>query len=74
VRFFRRKRPLRTIGESEAYVHSYGERTTDVRVIKLPPRRPRYGAVLLTGEKLRRAFAERLDARDSDTSGRRTKT
>jgi hypothetical protein len=72
VRFFRRKQRLRELGESEAYGRSYGDRTTDVRVVKLPPRRPRYEKVLVTGEKLRRAFAERLDARSSDKDKRRS--
>jgi hypothetical protein len=66
VRFFRRKQRLHTIGETEAYGRSYGERTKDVQIVKLPPRRPRYQKVLVTGEKLRRAFADRLDARSSD--------
>jgi hypothetical protein len=73
VWFFHRKQRLRTIGENEAYGRSYGDRTTDVRVVKLPPRRPRYDKVLLTGEKLRRAFAERLDARTSDGRGEKPK-
>jgi len=37
-----------------------------VRIIQLPPRRPRFD-VLADGEKLRRRFEERLDARDEET-------
>ncbi len=33
--------------------------------MKLPPRRPRDREVLMTGEKLRRAFLERLDKREA---------
>jgi hypothetical protein len=73
VRFFRRKQTVHTIDELEAYGRSYGDRPRDVRIVKLPPRRPRYESVLVTGEKLRRAFAERLDARNPD-GGRKTKT
>lgn len=73
MRFFRRKQTVHTIDEREAYGHSYGARSADVRIVKLPPRRPRYESVLVTGEKLRRAFAERLDARNAD-GGRKTKT
>jgi hypothetical protein len=34
-----------------------------VRVVKLPPRRPRDKEVLQSGEKLRRAFLDRLEGR-----------
>jgi len=44
-----------------------------VRVIKLPPRRPRDKKVLESGEKVRRAFLERLEQRrrgnDNDSGG-----
>jgi hypothetical protein len=64
-RFFRRRRKqqARPIGEAEAYARSYGEPSADVRVVKLPPRRPRDRAVLDSGEAIRRAFVERLDRR-----------
>jgi hypothetical protein len=60
---WRRKKRERPIGEAEAYFHSYGERSRDVTVVKLPPRRPRNAAVLATGETLRRAFLSRLERR-----------
>jgi len=59
----RRKEQTRPIGEREAYERSYGEHTQEVRVIKLPPRRPRDKKVLESGEVLRRAFLERLERR-----------
>ena len=62
--FGRRKRRLRQIGEAEAYGRAYGERSEQVRVVKLEPRRPRY-RLPVSGETLRRAFAERLDAREA---------
>jgi hypothetical protein len=67
VRFlpWRRKRQPEPIGEAEAYKRSYGEHSTDVTVIKLPPRRPRDSAVLERGEGMRRAFLQRLERRRS---------
>ena len=59
----RRKQPAKPIGEAEAYARSYGQPSPDVKVIKLPPRRPRDRAVLESGETIRRAFLERLDRR-----------
>jgi hypothetical protein len=61
--FRRRKRRLRPISESEAYGRAYGERSPQVRVVKLEPRRPRY-QLKVSGETLRRAFAERLARRE----------
>ena len=60
---WRRKRHARPIGEAEAYRRSYGDPSADVRVMKLPPRRPRDPEVLQSGETLRRAFLERLEKR-----------
>lgn len=61
--FFRRRRQRdRPIGEAEAYHHSYGERTTEVRMVRLPPRRKHYD-LRVSGEDLRMRFQERLDAR-----------
>jgi hypothetical protein len=62
---WRRKRQARPIGEAEAYARSYGTPSSEVKVIKLPPRRPRDRSVLATGELLRRAFLERLERRRS---------
>jgi hypothetical protein len=68
MRLFSRKskRRLRELGESEAYHHSYGEPPRDVKLVKLPPRRPRYQHVLADGERLRQAFVQRLDKRDKE--------
>jgi hypothetical protein len=60
---WRRKRQPEPIGEAEAYDRSYGAPSADVRVIKLPPRRPRNRSVLEAGELLRLAFLERLERR-----------
>ena len=68
MRFFRRRRRLRPIGESEAYGRSYGDRTSEVRVSKSEPRRPRYN-LKVSGESLREAFAERLEKREDEKEG-----
>ncbi len=67
VRLLRRTkdRRLRPLGEAECYGRAYGERTEDVKVMKAEPRRPRFTAVLSSGETLRQRFQERLDARES---------
>jgi hypothetical protein len=68
MRLFGRKPKarLRELGESEAYHHAYGEPSRDVKIVKLPPRRPRYQDVLADGERLRQAFLKRLDKRDKE--------
>jgi hypothetical protein len=68
MRLFKRKskRRLHELGESEAYHHSYGEPPRDVKLVKLPPRRPRYQQVLADGERMRQAFVQRLDKRDKE--------
>jgi hypothetical protein len=70
MRLFGRKarKRLRTLGESEAYHHSYGDAPRDVKIVKLEPRRPRYKQVLADGERLRQAFLQRLDKRDQEES------
>ncbi len=60
---WRRRERLRTISEAEAYHHSYGERTAEVKPVKLPPRRKRF-PLPITGEELRRRFEERLSTRE----------
>jgi hypothetical protein len=37
-----------------------------VRIVKLPPRRPRYGQVLADGERMRQAFLKRLAKREKE--------
>ena len=49
--------------DSEAYGRAYGDRSEQVKVVKLEPRRPRY-QLKVSGETLRRAFAERLARRE----------
>jgi hypothetical protein len=54
---------LRPISEAEAYHHSYGEPSRDVRALKPHMRRRRFVG-RLSGEELRRKFLERLNARE----------
>ncbi len=68
MRLFSRKgkQRLRELGEAEAYHHTYGEPPRDVRIVKLPPRRPKYKQVLADGERMRQAFLQRLDGRTKE--------
>ena len=61
----RRRERLAPIDEGRAYRHSYGERSTDVRIVDVEPRRARRPRVALsvTGEDLRRRFEQLLDSR-----------
>ena len=68
VRLKRRRWRARPLREAEAYARCHGDRGNDVKVVRLPPRRPRYLAVLRTGEELRRRFEERLDRREREAS------
>jgi hypothetical protein len=54
------------LDEAQAYARSYGDRGTEVRPVKLPPRRPRYASILLSGEQLRRGFEKRLEEREEE--------
>jgi hypothetical protein len=54
---------LRPLSEAEAYARCHGRRESEVRIVHLEPRRPRY-ELRVTGEDLRRSFEERLDARE----------
>jgi hypothetical protein len=63
---FRRRSSLQLLDEAAAYARCHGIRDQDVRIVKLPPRRPRYEEVLTTGEELRALFELRLDARETD--------
>ena len=65
---WRRKQQAKPIGEAEAYERSYGTPSADVRIVKLPPRRPRDRTVLERGEDLRRAFLDRLERRRGGAS------
>jgi hypothetical protein len=63
-RFRSRRRRSRPLGEAEAYARCHGDRGNDVKILRLPPRRPRYLAILRSGEEVRRRFEERLDRRE----------
>ena len=54
---------MRQIGEAEAYGRAYGDRSEQVKIVKLEQRRPRY-KLEVSGETLRRAFAEKLARRE----------
>jgi len=65
----RRKRDrLRSLDEAAAYARCHGERDDNVRIVKLPPRRLRYQAVLSSGEAIRRGFEDRLDTREPESA------
>jgi hypothetical protein len=68
MRLFNRKpkQRLRELGETEAYHHSYGGPSKDVKIVKLPPRQPRYKQVLADGERMRQAFLSKLDKREQE--------
>ena len=63
----RKRARLRELSEADAYANSYGDRTLEVRQVKLEPRRPRF-ELRVSGEDLRRRFEERLDAREKHES------
>ena len=69
VRLPRRRASLVALDEAAAYARCHGSRDHDVRIVKLPPRRPRYDDVLANGEDLRRQFSARLDAREVEGAG-----
>ena len=62
-----RRTGLAPLDEAAAYARCHGHRDNDVRIVKLPPRRPHYD-VLATGEELRELLEQRLDARESEAS------
>jgi hypothetical protein len=66
MRFRSRRSGLTQLDEAAAYARCHGVRDRDVRIVKLPPRRPRYEDVLTTGEELRALFELRLDARETE--------
>jgi hypothetical protein len=66
MRLRSRRAALQPLDEAAAYARCHGVRENDVRIVKLPPRRPRY-EVLATGEELRALFEVRLDAREAET-------
>ena len=61
---WRRRRALRELDEAEAYERTLPEQ--EIKILKLPPRRPRDPQVLAHGELLRKAFLDRLHNRDKE--------
>ena len=68
VRLLGRRAALTPLDEAAAYERCHGGRNNDVRIVKLPPRRPRYEEVLTTGEELRERFELRLDGREHESA------
>jgi hypothetical protein len=62
--FRRRGDRLRPLDEAAAYARCHGDRDETVRLVKLPPRRPRNADVLATGEQIRRSLEARIDGRE----------
>jgi hypothetical protein len=60
-----RRQRLRPLTEAEAYARCHGRRESEVRIVKLEPRRPRY-QLEVSGEDLRRSFEEKLDHRERE--------
>ena len=68
MRLLGRRSALTPLDEAAAYARCHGTRENDVRIVKLPPRRPRYEEVLTTGEEMRASFERRLDAREPEST------
>jgi len=68
LRIRREHRRSRSLLEAEAYARCHGDRGNDVKVVRLPPRRPRYLSILRTGEELRQRFEDRLNQRERAAS------
>ena len=60
-----RRQRLRPLSEAEAYARCHGTRESEVKIVKLEPRRPRYD-LPVSGEDLRRSFEEKLAHREAD--------
>ena len=58
---------LKPLDEAAAYARCHGDRDEYVRIVKLPPRRVRYDALLATGEDIRRGLEARIDGRDDES-------
>jgi len=55
---------LPPLDEAAAYARCHGDREESVRLVKLPPRRPRNADLLATGEQIRRSLEARIDSRE----------
>ncbi len=64
----RKRDRLRPLDEAAAYARCHGDRTRDVRLVKLPPRRVRFETVLASGENIRQDFEKRLDTREPEAT------
>jgi hypothetical protein len=62
----RKRDRLRPLDEAAAYARCHGERTRDVTIVQLPPRRVRFETVLASGESIRLDFERRLDTREPE--------
>ena len=58
-----RRQRLRALTEQEAYARCHGMHDSEVRIVKLEPRRPRYD-LEVSGEDLRRSFEAKLAGRE----------
>jgi hypothetical protein len=58
-----RRQRLRPLSEAEAYARCHGMGDSEVRIIKIEPRRKRY-ELEVSGEDLRHAFEEKLEHRE----------
>jgi hypothetical protein len=63
---------MRPLDEAAAYARCHGDRDDSVRIVKLPPRRAHYEALLATGEDIRRSLEARIDGRDDDAPATRS--
>ncbi len=59
----RNKQRLRPLSEAEAYARCHGTRESDVKIVHIEPRRPRY-KLPVSGEDLRRSFERKLAIRE----------
>jgi hypothetical protein len=59
---------LRPLTEAECYARCHGTRDTEVRIVHIEPRRPRY-QLQVSGEDLRRSFERKLAAREPEPGG-----
>ena len=60
-----RRQRLRPLTEAEAYARCHGMHDSEVRIVKIEPRRPRY-QLEISGEDLRRSFEEKLAGREPE--------
>ena len=60
-----RRQRLRPLTEAEAYARCHGTRESEVRIVKIEPRRPRY-QLEVSGEDLRQSFERKLAGREAE--------